>query len=177
MSFAVTAITVGMGTMAAVGSIQASKAQNAAAKMEEDQAKRRYALQSGIAQNQLEEQDNAAIEQMTAISREFMKARGSMAAMMGESDTGGNTQRRLNLALRREESETKGALAKDINTNKINIATGLLADKIDTEAIMQNARAKRISSATMAMNAITAGVSGAGSAASAGTSIKSFYKP
>lgn len=175
MAFATTAMIVG-GTAAlgAFSGYSSAKTANMSAKAQEKEAKRRYALQSGTAKNQLEEQRGIAREKMTEISKQFLAASGSMQAASGESLTGGNVRSRIKRDLGSKESEAKSKVAQEINTNAINIAQGMLAEKIDTEAIIGQAR---LSKQSVLLGTLNGGLQGASTGMSLASGIKGFKSP
>ena len=147
-----------MGAMSAYSAYSGAKATNQASAQAEAEAQRRYALQSSIAKNQMEEQQSIAMEKMTDISREFLKAKSQATAVQAETMVGGNTAQRISASTRSKASEAKSRVATEANTNIINIANDMLAKKIDTEAIVAQARIKR---KNVGIDTIVGGVSGA----------------
>lgn len=133
---------IAVGT-SAYGVYSAAEAGNAAADSAQQNASRRYAMQAGIAENQMEEQQTIAMEKMTEVTRKFLVAKGQAKAVQAETMVGGNVQKRLKADRRLKESEAKGKIAKEIDTNVVNIAQDMLAKKIDTEAIMAEAESKK----------------------------------
>jgi hypothetical protein len=177
MSFGLTATQIAIGAvvtstaMAGMSAYSSSKTANMSAKAKEAEAKRRYLLQSGTAKNQLEEQQGIARDKMTEITRKFALASGSMQAASGESSTGGNVRLRMSKDLALKESEAKGVVAKEVDTNSINIAQGMLADKIDTEAIIGQAK---LSKQNVLLNTAGAMIGGASSGISMASGIKNL---
>ncbi len=134
------------GTMAAMGAYSAysgAQAANKAADTANENAKRRYMLESGVALNQMEEQNSLAMQQMTEVGRAYMKAKGEMISAQADSGVAGNVRQRIANVTNTKFSEARGKVASEIDTNVINIAQGMLASKVDTEAIMAEANAKR----------------------------------
>jgi hypothetical protein len=177
MSFGISASTAALATaaasvaMAGMSAYSSSKTANMSAKAKEKEAKRRYALKSGASKNQLEEQQGIARDKMTEITRKFALASGSMQAASGESETGGNVRLRMSKDLALKESEAKGTVAKEVDTNAINIAQGMLADKIDTEAIIGQAK---LSKQNVLLNTAGGIISGASSGISMASGIKNL---
>jgi hypothetical protein len=162
MSGMITAVAVS-AAVGAYSSSQATKASNRAseqnARLTREEAKRRYALESGIAQQQMSEQQNLAMEKMTDISRAFLLASSQDKVIQAETGVGGNVQQRMEAINRTKASEAKGQVAKELDTNVINIANGMLANKIDTEAILAKAQAEKRSVALAALNGAISGAS------------------
>jgi len=181
------------GTMAVVsayGAYSMDKAGNEQADRESRKAKQRYAIKTGIAENQMEEQNMLALEKMTDVTRKFLIAKGTGKAVQAETMVGGNLQKIKERDLRIKESETKGKVAKEIDINVINIAQGMIAEKIDTDALVAEALAKKKSGLQMLTNASLAGMKGysvgssfakslssAPSVASGGTPVKTWHRP
>ena len=161
MSGMITAVAA-TAAVGAYSSSQATKASNRAsehnARLSREEAKRRYALESGIAQQQMSEQQNLAMEKMTDISRAFLLASSQDKVIQAETGVGGNVQQRMEAINRTKASEAKGEVAKELDTNVINIANGMLANKIDTEAILAKAQAEKRS---VFLSALSGGISGA----------------
>ncbi len=139
---------------------ESGQAQNRAADRATDNANRRYAIQSGVAENQMEEQQMMALEKMTDVTRGFLVAKGRDKVIQAETGVTGNVQKRLKAMSRTKESEVKGTVAKEIDTNVINIAQGMIANKIDTEALISEAQASKKSSMMIAADMVAAGASG-----------------
>lgn len=162
MSGMITAVA-GTAVVGAYSSSQATKASNRAsehnARLTREEAKRRYALESGIAQQQMSEQQNLAMEKMTDISRAFLLASSQDKVIQAETGAGGNVQQRMEAINRTKASEAKGQVAKELDTNVINIANGMLANKIDTEAILAKAQAEKKSVALSTLNGAISGAS------------------
>lgn len=133
----------GMGALSAFSSYSGAKAQNRAASQAQANASRRYALQANIAKNQMEEQQSIAMEKMTDITRSFVLAKGKAKTIQAETMVGGNVQKRLAHQTAMKSSEAKGKIAKEIDTNVVNIAQDMLAKKIDTEAVIAEAESKK----------------------------------
>jgi hypothetical protein len=162
-------VAVTVGVIGAYSANQSAKATNRASEQAKESERRRYLLQSGIAKNQMEEQQGMALEKMTDISRAFIKAKGTATASQAESGVGGNVQQRMKSIQNTKASEAKGKVAKEIDTNVINIANGMLAKKVDTDAIIAEAESRK---QNVAMNTIIGGINGAVSGYSLGKSIK-----
>jgi pimeloyl-CoA synthetase len=145
---------------AAYGAYSSAQAQNKASEVAQDNATRRYALESGVAESQMEEQQELALEKMTEITRGFLKAKGQATAVQAETMVTGNVAKRLEADRRIKESEAKGKVAKEIDTNVINIAQGMIANKIDTEAILAEAESKKKNSLAIATDMTMTGLSG-----------------
>ena len=177
MSFGLSAATIAASSvavsagMAGLSAYSSSQTANMSAKAKEAEAKRRYALKSGTARNQLEEQQGLARDKMTEITRKFALASGSMQAASGESATGGNVRLRMSKDLALKESEAKGTVAKEVDTNAINIAQGMLANKIDTEAIIGQAK---LSKQNVLINTVGGLIGGASSGISMASGIKNL---
>lgn len=175
MSFAVTAaVTAGTAALGAFSGYSSAKTANMSAKAKEKEAQRRYALKSGVAKNQLEEQQGMARQKMTEVTQKFLAASGSMQAASGETLTGGNVRSRLKRNLGYQESEAKSKVAQEVDTNAINIAQGMLAEKIDTEAIIGQARLSRQS---VLLGTLNGAMQGASTGLSASSGIKNLNTP
>jgi hypothetical protein len=153
-------VAVGMAAVSAYSSMESAKAQNKAANRAQDNANRRYALEAGVAEGQMEEQQQLALEKMTDITRGFLKAKGQATTVQAETMVTGNVAKRLEADRRIKESEAKGKVAKEIDTNVINIAQGMIANKIDTEAILAEAESKKKNSLAIATDMVVAGGQG-----------------
>lgn len=160
-----TAVIGASVVMGAVQSSQSAKAVNRQSAQAQRNADRRYALQSGVAENQMEEQQEQALEKMTDVTRKFLVAKGQATVHQAESGVSGVTQKRIEAVTRGKFSEAKSKVAKETDTNVINIAQDMLAKKIDTEALIAEAEArkKNVFSETL-MGAIQGGISGVGTA-------------
>lgn len=173
MSGMITAVA-GTAVVGAYSSIQGTRASNRAseqnARLTREEAKRRYTLESGIAQQQMTEQQNLAMEKMTDISRAFLLASSQDKVIQAETGVGGNVQQRMEAINRTKASEAKGQVAKELDTNVINIANGMLANKIDTEAILAKAQAEKKS---VALAALSGAVSGASTGFQLGGALRS----
>jgi len=165
---------VAMGVVAGVTAYsnrQQTKKNNRRLDVQRFESKRRYGIQSGIADQQMEEQESIAREKMTDISRAFLKAKGRATVIQAESGVGGNLEKRMKFTQRAKASEAKGKVAKEVDINNINIAQGMLAKKIDTEQTMANARAGKESVlASTVIGAVQGGTKGATTAISMGGS-------
>lgn len=159
MSATITAVAV-MATASMYSSSQQSKANNRQQARTQQEAERRYRLQAGISGEQIKEQDMIAMEQMTEVSKEFLMAKSKALATQAESGVAGNTKGRTMQILSTKESEAKGKVAQAIDVNKINIARDMLANKIDTESIIRESKARELSSSQILTNMLIAGVQG-----------------
>ena len=161
MSFWMVGTTVVMAGVSAYSANQSAKAQNRQADAMADNANRRYALEAGVASQQMDEQGSIAFESMTDVTRQFLVARGQARAIQAESGVSGKTQQRMESVDRTKASEVKSKVARDVNTNIVNIAQGMLASKVDTEALVAeaNARRKNVGMDTL-MGGIQGGISG-----------------
>ena len=170
MSFAITAFVGGGigGTSAFLG----AKAQNESIEQAIENSQRRYALKKSIAENQMTEQEQEAMSKMTDVARAFLKAKGTAKAVQAESGVGGNVQKIKEFQLASKESEAKGKVAKEIDTNVINIAQDMLANKIDTEAMIDEAISQGSYGANFLLDVVGGTVSGATSAVSLSNAIK-----
>lgn len=160
MSFMISATTAFAG-VSAYGAYQSAVAGNEQADRASDNARRRYEVKSGISKNQMEEQQTIALEKMTDVTRQFMKARGQAKAIQAETGVAGITEQKKIFDFGAKESETKGRVAKEIDTNVINIAQGMLADKVDTDAMIQEALSKKKGSLSILTDTVVAGAGGA----------------
>lgn len=162
-------VAVAVGASTALGvysSTSAAKAQNAAATRAEQNAQQRYNIENSQTVSMMEEQQNIATEKMTEVSLDFMKQLGTFEAASAETLTGGNVRQRQKFDLLAKEGKVKGQVAKEINTNIINLAQGMLTSKIDTQAMIAEAAASR-------QNVALAGVSGAIDGFSSGVGLAS----
>ena len=132
-----------MVAIAGYSAYSSAEAANDAADATKENARRKYLLESGVASNQMEEQQSIAMEQMTDVSREFLKAKSTAEAQQAESGVAGVSAQRAKMVMTTKEGEAKGKVAKEVDTNVINIAQGMLASKIDTEAIIAEAQSKK----------------------------------
>lgn len=173
MSGMITAVA-SIAAVGAYSSGQATKASNRAseqnARLTREEAKRRYTLESGIAQQQMSEQQNLAMEKMTDISRAFLLASSQDKVIQAETGVGGNVQQRMEAINRTKASEAKSQVAKELDTNVINIANGMLANKIDTEAIIAKAQAEKRS---VFLSALSGAISGASTGMQIGGAFRS----
>ncbi len=155
----------GMALLSGGATYLNSQADNASAELAQDNTYRRYAIKKGIAENKMEEQRTLAMEKMTEVTRSFLKTKGTMEAVQAETMVGGNVAKRMKASTRRESSEEKGQVAKVADVNIQNVAQDMLAEKVDSEALLMEAESRKKSSLTML---IDAGVAGASAFASAG---------
>jgi len=169
MSFVAVSFAGGTGALGAYSSYMGNVAGNESANQAASNASRRYEIKAGIAENQMEEQNQIALEKMTDVARQFLKARGTAKAVQAESMVGGNVAQRIESESRIKESEVKGKVAQEVDTNIINIAQGMLAEKIDTEAMINEALSRKRSGAEILVNTGIEGLSGASSGYQAGT--------
>lgn len=153
MSFMWSLVAVSVGSSVATGI-----AGNNAAEAGQKNANRRYAMKGKNAENQMDEQKSLAFEKMTEVTRGFLKTKGTMQAVEAETMVTGNVAKRLKGAARRESSEAKGQVAKVANANIKNIAQDMLAEKIDTEAVLSELESRKKSSLQIAIDAGVAGV-------------------
>ena len=149
-----------------------AEAQNDSIEQAIKNSQRRYALKSSIARNQMTEQEQEAMGKMTDVARAFLKAKGTAKAVQAESGVGGNVQKIQEFQLASKEAETKGKVAKEIDTNVINIAQDMLANKIDTEAMIDEAISQGSYGAGFLLDAVTGAVGGASSGISIANSFK-----
>lgn len=170
MSFAVTA---GMAAMGAASAYMASSSANAQAKRMEQNALQQSAFQNELSRTQMSEQQALALEQQTELNRNFMRERGTMTAMYAEGETTGKSMQRIERRLQSSYSEVKAQYNRETRTNIINIAQGALANKIDTERLIAEARSKRVSPLQTAMNMVQGAASGASTGGQLVTSSKS----
>lgn len=152
---------VALGALSAVGAYSSASAANAQADAQAENARRKYRLESGVAENQMEEQQGIAMEQMTEVSREFLKIRGTSTVQEAETGTSGVSSQRMEMVNRGKESEAKSKIAKEVDTNIVNIAQGMLASKIEAEGIIADANAsKRNVGFNTLMGAVQGGLQG-----------------
>ena len=159
------------GTMAAVSAASAAsaaKANNRAMGAAQDNANRRYALQANQSESMMEEQQIIARDKMTDVTRAFLQAKGKATAIQAETMVTGASSQRVAAVQRSKFSEAKGKVAQEIDTNVINIANGMLTDKIDTEAMISEAESKKKNVFT---ETVLGGISGAVSGYSMGKSV------
>ena len=142
MSGVITAVAASTA-VGAYSANQSAKAQNRQARLAEENAERRYAIEAGVASQQMEEQQSIAFEKMTDVTRQFLQSQGQAVAIQAETGVSGKTAQRMEAVTRTKFSEAKGKVAQEVNTNVINIAQGMLASKVDTEALIAEARARR----------------------------------
>ena len=154
---------------------QQAKANNKAQARTQEEAERRYRLQASIAGEQIKEQDMIAMEQMTEVSQEFLMAKSKALATQAESGVAGNTKSRTMQILSTKESEAKGKVAQSIDVNKINIARDMLANKIDTESIIRESKARELSSSQILTNMLMSGVQGGAQGYMLGSSLSNSF--
>jgi hypothetical protein len=152
------------GTMAVVSAYSASSAasaSNRAASQAQDNANRRYELQSSQAEAMMDEQQIIARDKMTDVTRAFLQAKGKANAIQAETMVTGVSSQRIEASSRMKSSEAKGKVAQEVNTNIINIANDMLTKQIDTEAIIREAESKKKNVFTeTAIGAISGGLQG-----------------
>jgi len=148
-----------MVVLSAGSSHLSSQSTNAQAEASQANTRRRYELKSKIAENQMEEQKSLAMEKMTEVTRSFLKTKGTMEVVQAETMVAGNVAKRLKGAARTEASEAKGQIAKVTNRNIQNIAQDMIAEKVDSEALLMEAESRKKSSLTMLLDAGMAGAS------------------
>jgi len=130
----------------ALGAIQgaeAAEAQNEAAQRSQENTKRRYLLQKKQAEGMMEEQQGIRVEQMTAVSRSFLKAKGQSKTVQAETGVSGKVAQRMKFTERAKASEVKGKVSKEIETNIVNIANNMLTKKVDADAMIQEAQSRK----------------------------------
>ena len=139
------------------GVASSSIAQNQQAAAGQRNAARRYNMQNAIAGQQMVEQESLALEKMTEVSRQYFAAKGTMTAVQAETMVGGNVAKQKSRQLDVQSSEAKGQVAKQANANIRNIASDMLASKIDLDATLAELEAKKKNSLTIALEAGLAG--------------------
>lgn len=152
-------VAVGLGGAAAYSSYANGQANNASAQAGQENAWRRYAIQSENADAQGQEQHQLALEKMTEVTRMFLANRGKMEVAQAETMVGGNVAKRLAKQNATDASEEKGQIAKTANANIVNIAQNLLGDKVDTEAQVMEFQSRKKSSMQLLLDAGVSGVS------------------
>lgn len=170
MSFVATTF---VGGASAIGTYTSAIENNKASNRAIENANRRYAMDSMVSINQMEEQNAIALEQMTEVTRKFLAAKGKAKAIQAETMVGGNVEKRLKADLRLKESETKGKIAKEVNTNIINIAQGMIANKIDNDALINEALAKKRTGLALVTDVSLSAMGGALTGYQAATAFKS----
>lgn len=136
-----------LAALAAAGSLYGSDQANKQASATQANALQRYGVQAAIAQTQMQQQQDIAREKMTDVTLQFLAAKGKMATAQAESGVAGNVQKRLKLNLRTKASKIKSDIARDVDTNVVNIANKMLINKIDTDKTMADAQAQKTSTA------------------------------
>lgn len=157
--FAASTWAIGLGVASAGMTYMNGMANNASAQNGIDNANRRYALKSKNAENQMEEQKSLALEKMTEVTRAFLKNKGTMKAAQAETMVGGNIAKRLKHQNARQASEEKGQVAKTTNANIVNIAQGMLSERVDTEAQVRELESRKKSSLNLLIESGVSGVS------------------
>ena len=160
------------GTMAAVSAASAASAasaNNKAMGAAQDNARRRYELQANQSKSMMEEQQIVARDKMTDITRGFLQAKSKATAIQAETMVTGASSQRVAAVQRSKFSEAKGKVAQEIDTNVINIANGMLTNKVDTEAMISEAESKKKNVFTEAvLGGISGGIQGYSLAKQAG---------
>lgn len=129
--------------LSAFTAASSASAANRAAAREEENIIRRYELQADIAKSQIEEQRQIARDKMTEVSLKFLAIRGKEAVTQAETMVGGKLAKRKAFMARAKESEVKSKVAKEVDTNVVNIAQDMVAKKIDADAMIAEARSKK----------------------------------
>jgi hypothetical protein len=137
-----------------------AKAQNENIENSIANSERRYLMQSKVAEGQMEEQQGIARDKMTEASIAFIKARSTAKAVQAETGASGNTAQVKQFQLKTQEDKIKGQIKKEIDTNVINIAQGMIANKIDTEAMIDQALSQGFYGSGALANLISGGLSG-----------------
>ncbi len=114
------------------------------------------------------------MEQMTDISRKFLEAKGKAVAIQADTGVSGVSAQRSEAITRTKFSEAKGKVAREVDTNIINVANNMLANKIDTEALIAEAESKKQSVFT---NTILGAIQGGTSGISMASGLKSLNTP
>ena len=138
--------SIAIGAMAVAGAASAyssAEAANNQADAQSEAANRKYRLESGVAENQMDEQQSIALQQMTKVNREYMVAKSTAKAQQADMGVAGVSADRGKSVMRTKASEAKGEVASEVDTNVINIAQGMLASKIEAENTIADANAKR----------------------------------
>jgi NCAIR mutase (PurE)-related protein len=155
----------GMAALSMYSTRSSMKAQGQQARNQAEAQSKRYALQADIAKSQMLEQDQIAMEEMLKVKKAFKAKTGTMEAVQAESLVTGKTAEKRKFLAKTQESEALGKVATEVDTNKQNIANNMLAKKIDSDAIIADARAKTLSKSDAILGMLTAGASGAASGA------------
>lgn len=155
----------GMAILGGTATYLNGKATNASAEAGQENTRRRYLLKGKNAENQIEEQKSLAMEKMTEVSRQFFKTKGTMEAVRSETMVTGNLAQRLKNQARTDASEAKGQVAKVTNANIVNIAQDMIAEKVDSEAMLMELENKKKSSMQLLLDS---GLSAASSFVGAG---------
>jgi len=153
-------VAVGMAAVSAVSAYDSNQRNNAAMDAAAGNASRRYQMQANISEDQMDEQQIIARGAMTDITRQFLQAKGTAKAIQAETMVGGNVAKRATSNLRLKESEAKGKVASEVNVNIINIAQGMIANKIDTDALVSEALSKKRTGLTAFTDVALAGMQG-----------------
>jgi len=152
-------VAIGTAALSAGATYMSGEAANASAEAGQANAKRRFALKSKNAENQMEEQKSLAMEKMTEVTRQFLLTKGTMEVARAESGVGGNVAQRLKMQANTDASEAKGQVAKVTNSNIVNIAQDMIAEKVDTDAMMMELESRKKSSLQLLVDSGLAGAS------------------
>lgn len=178
------AIIVGSTVVGAVAggynAYENAKAQNEAIKTQVKTAERRYRQQKDLTELREIQQQQLAVVAGTKVQRDFMLANGNFIASVAETETSGNSVERIKADLRTKRDEAQGRVIENAQTNILNLANSLSAQREDQMIIAQNAIAKMkdpftealdgaISGAMQGLN-FGAGLSGVMSSGSSATS-------
>ena len=164
--FAASTWAIGMAAVSAYSAYSSAEQANNQAEQAANNANRKYALNASQSKNQMNQQKQLATSKMTEVSKAFLKARGTDTALQAETMVGGNLQKRLKFNTATQFTNAKDKVGSEIETNIMNIANGLLVDKINTEGAIADANARR---QNVAMNTIIGGVQGAAQGYQLGT--------
>ncbi len=178
------AIIVGSTVVGAVAggynAYENAKAQNEAIKTQVKTAERRYRQQKDLTELREIQQQQLAVVAGTKVQRDFMLANGNFIASVAETETSGNSVERIKADLRTKRDEAQGRVIENAQTNILNLANSLSAQREDQMIIAQNAIAKMKDPFTEALDgaisgaiqglSFGAGLSGAMSGGSSATS-------
>ena len=134
---------VGMAGLGAYSAYAGASNANRQAAIQEENAERKYRLQAGVADQQMTEQQQIVMEQMSDVSREFIVAKSNAQAVQADSGVAGVSQRRMGSVMSTKEQDVKGKVVSEASTNMVNIAQGMLANKVDTESMIAEARSRK----------------------------------
>ena len=150
-----------MAVVSAYGASETTKANNRSASRSQANTTRRYLIKAGIAQDQMEEQQQFAVEKMTDVTRQFLVAKGRATAIQAEAGVDGVSSQRQQSVMRTKASEEKGKIAREIDTNVVNIAQDIMADRIDSMAQIDEAESRKKNVFTeTAMGAMSGAIQG-----------------